>query len=246
MYNNKYEKTSIIDVVNIYCVIILYMKKIKGIPVVAIFELLTFVCALFATVSIFTDFRFMVDISRLASIPYLMTYTGLSNLFIGLVCLICALYRLIYKKDNLPQWLFIIKIVFLSQITITFLITALYLSPHLGSDWWKLYNNAGLFNHFITPVVAMLGFLLFEPKGEMKWFHYFYSIAPIVIYAIMYTINVYTHLNPDGSTSLDFDIYGFFRYGVGVFILFLLFFFATAFGLAYLYRLENKAINKHE
>ena len=201
------------------------MKRIKSVPVIIIFDFAVFISSIFALIAIFTDFRFMVDIPRLASIPYLLTYTGLSNLFIGLTCLLCALYRIIYKVDKLPTWLFVIRVIFLSQITITFLITALYLSPNLGSDWWKLYNNA---------------------RGEMKWFHCFFAIAPIVIYAVIYIINVYTHLNPDGSTSLTYDIYGFFRYGVWVFILFLLFFFATAFGLSLLYKLENKAINKNE
>ena len=222
------------------------MKRIKNVPLIVIFDFAVFISSAFALIAIFTDFRFMVDIPRLASIPYLLTYTGLSNLFIGLVCLLCVLYRIIYKVDKLPQWLFIVKVVFLSQITITFLITALYLSPNLGSDWWKLYNNAGLFNHFITPVLAIVGFLFFERKGEMKWFHCFFAIAPIVIYAIIYIINVYAHLNPDGSTSLTYDIYGFFRYGVWVFVLFLLFFYATAFGLSLLFKLENKAINKNE
>lgn len=211
------------------------------IQVITILELITFTFMLFALISIFTDFRFMADVPRMATIPYLMTYTGLSNLLIGLVCLICALYRIIYKVDTLPKWLFIVKVVFLAQITITFIITAVYLSPHLGADWWKLYANASLFNHLLTPLLAISSFLIFEKKGEMKWQHCFYSLVPIVIYAVMYTINVYTHLNPDGSTSLTYDIYGFFRYGIGVFIPFLLFFFASAFGLSILYRLENKA-----
>lgn len=219
------------------------MKNNK-IQVITILELVTFVFMLFALISIYTDFRFMVDIPRLGTIPYLMTYTGLSNLFIGLVCLLCALYRIIYKVDRLPKWLFIVKIIFLAQITITFLITALYLSPNLKGDWWKLYNNAGLINHFITPVLAVVTFLFFEKKVEIKWYHCFYSIVPIIAYGIMYTINVYTHLNPDGTTNLTYDLYGFFRFGVGVFILFLLFFFALAFGLTILYRFENKAINK--
>ena len=219
------------------------MKNNK-IQVITILELVTFVFMLFALISIFTDFRFMVDVPRMASIPYLMTFTGLSNLFIGLVCLVCACYRLIYKVDVLPKWLFMVKIIFLANITITFLITAIYLSPNLGADWWKLYVNASLFNHFFTPVLAIVSFLIFEKKVETKWYHCFYSLIPIAIYGVMYTINVYTHLNPDGSTSLIYDIYGFFRYGIGVFIPFLLFFFGAAFGLTILYRFENKAVHK--
>ena len=221
------------------------MKNKKALTLI-ILELLTFVSMFFALISTFADFRFMADLPRLASIPFLLTYTGLSNLFIGLVCLICALYKIIRKVDKLPKWLFIIKVIFMSQITITFFITALYLAPQLGSDWWKLYNNAGLFNHLITPVLAFIGFLFFEPKGEMKWQHCFYSIVPIVLYAVIYVSNVFTHLNPDGTTSTTYDIYGFFRFGGGFFVLFLIGFFAIAFGISILYRLENIAINKRK
>lgn len=220
-------------------------KKDKGL-IVSIFELATFAFAIFALVAILTDFRFMKDVPRMASIPYLMTYTGLSNLFIGIVSLMCALYRFIFKKDTLNKWLFLLKIIALSQITITFLITATYLSPHLSYNWWKLYVNGGFFNHFVTPLTAIIGFLFFENKVESKWYHYFYSFAPIGVYGCIYIPNVYTHLNPDGSTSLDYDIYGFFRYGIFVFILFMLFFFGVSFGISLLYRLENKAANKEK
>ncbi len=220
--------------------------KQKRFNITSILELITFVSMLFALIAIFTDFRFMADLPRLASIPFLTTYTGLSNLFIGVVCLLCALYRIIYKVDKIPKWLFIIKIVFISQITITFFITALYLSPQLGADWWMLYNNAGLFNHLITPVLAMVTFLFFEKKVDIKWYECFYSIIPIVLYAVIYITNVFTHLNPDGTTSTTYDIYGFFRFGGGFFILFLVGFFALAFGICILYRLENIAINKRK
>ena len=164
-----------------------------------------------------------------------MTYTGLSNLFIGLACLLCGIYRLVKRNNVLPKWLFIVKVVLLTQVTITFLITATYLAPNLGADWWKLYNNASLFNHFITPVTVIVGFVFFEKKVETKWKDSLFAPIPIAAYCVMYVINVYTHLNPDGSTNLAYDIYGFFRYGVGIFILFLLFFFSLAFGLSFLY-----------
>lgn len=221
------------------------MKK-KTFNLLAFLELLTFGFMLFALISIFCDFRFMVDLPRLASIPYLMTFTGLSNLLIGLVSLLCALYRIIFKNNKLPKWLFICKIIFLSQITITFLITALYLSPNLGKDWWMLYINAGLFNHFITPLLAIISFLLLEPKVEIKWNRCFYSFIPIALYAVIYISNVFTHLNADGSTNIAYDIYGFFRFGYFVFILFILFFFALTFGLTILYRLVNIAINNRK
>lgn len=215
----------------------------KSLPII-IFDLVTFIFVTFAITSIFTDFRFMGNYPRLASIPFLMTFTGLSNLFIGIVSLMCALYRIITKKETLPKWLFMIKVVFLTQISITFLITAIYLAPNLGADWWRLYFNASLFNHLLTPVTAIVGFIIFEKRVATKWQYCFYTTAPILAYAVMYISNVYTHLNPDGTTSLNYDIYGFFRYGWVVFFLFLAAFLGLAFGITNLYRFIKREKQK--
>ncbi|MBO7573546.1 MAG: hypothetical protein J6T25_02030 [Bacilli bacterium] len=83
-------------------------------------------------------------------------------------------------------------------------------------------------------------FILLEKYVEIDWKYCFYSMVPISMYAVFYVINVYTHLTPEGKTSLTYDIYGFCRFGVLVLILFLLAFLATSFGLTFLYRLINK------
>ena len=182
----------------------------------------------------------MGDYPRLSSLPILMTFTGLSNVFIGAVCLACAIYRIVKKEMVLPKVLFILKIIALADITITFVITATYLAPSIGSSWWRLYINNNIFNHFLTPLVAIITFILLEEYVEINWKCCFYSLVPIASYGIMYLINVYTHLTPEGKTSLDFDIYGFCRFGVGVLILFLIGFALLSFGLTYLYYLRNK------
>ena len=186
------------------------------------------------------DVRFMVNLPRLSTLPILMTFTGLSNVFIGLVCLICAIYRFISKEMKLPKVIFLLKVIALADITITFVITAFYLAPHLGASWWRLYINNNIFNHFLTPLLAIVTFILFEEYVDMNWRYCFYSMVPLSLYAVMYVINVYTHLTPEGKTSLTYDIYGFCRFGIFFLILFLIGFLAASFGLTYLYRLQNK------
>ena len=207
---------------------------------VNILDITTFVLMILGiTFSIF-DVRFMVDYPRLSSLPILMTFTGLSNVFIGVVCLACAIYRIVKKEMVLPKVLFILKIIALADITITFVITATYLAPSIGSSWWRLYINNNIFNHFLTPLVAIITFILLEEYVEINWKCCFYSLVPIGAYGIMYLINVYTHLTPEGKTSLDYDIYGFCRFGAGVLILFLIGFALLSFGLTYLYYFRNK------
>jgi len=216
------------------------MKNQKKFLAIIILDLITTVSMILGiTFSIF-DVRFMANYPRLSSLPILMTFTGLSNVFIGLVCLGCAIYRFGKKEMKLSKPLFLLKIIALADITITLLVTAFYLAPHLGSSWWRLYINNNIFNHFLTPLVAIVTFILLEEYVAINWKCCFYSLVPIGAYGIMYLINVYTHLTPEGKTSLDYDIYGFCRFGVGVLILFLIGFALLSFGLTYLYYFRNK------
>ena len=216
------------------------MKKKSNFLALIILDFAVFVLMVLGiTFSIF-DVRFMGDFPRLSSLPILMTFTGLSNLFIGLVCLACAIYRLVKKEAILPKILFIIKIIALADITITFLTTALYLAPSIGPIWWRLYINNNIFNHFLTPLVAIITFILFEGYVETSWKDCFLSLIPLAMYGVFYIINVYTHLTPEGETSLTYDIYGFCRFGVFVLILFLIGFAAVSFGLTLFYRVINK------
>ena len=173
------------------------MENRKRYITIIILDLLVFILmALGISFSMF-DIRFMGDFPRLSSLPIWMTFTGLSNIFIGLVCLGCSIYRLVKKEMVLPKILFIIKIIALADITITFLTTALYLAPSIGAIWWRLYINNNIFNHFLTPLVAIVTFILFEGYVETSWKECFYSLIPLAMFVVLYTINVYTHLTPE-------------------------------------------------
>ena len=216
------------------------MKKKNNLLALVILDITTFVLMVLGiTFSIF-DVRFMGDFPRMSSLPIWMTFTGLSNVFIGLICLTCAIYRLVKKEMVLPKILFIIKIIALADISITFLTTALYLAPSIGAIWWRLYINNNIFNHFLTPLVAIITFILLEQYVETDWKECFYSLIPLAMYGVFYIINVYTHLTPEGETSLTYDIYGFCRFGVFALILFMIGFAAVSFGLTLFYRVINK------
>ena len=214
-------------------------EKKKYVPLIVL-DLSTFVLMILGITFSIYDVRFMVDYPRLSTLHILMTFTGLSNVFIGLVCLATAIYRIIKKDTKLNKILFLLKIIALADITITFVITAAYLAPNLGASWWRLYINNNIFNHFITPLLAIIPFILLEEYVELDWRYCFYSSVPLSMYAVMYIINVYAHLTSEGKTSLTYDIYGFCRFGVFFLILFLIGFLATSFGLTYVYRLLNK------
>ena len=108
----------------------------------------------------------------------------------------------------------------------------------------RININNNIFNHFLTPILAITTFIVLEDYVELDYRYCFLSVVPLLLYGVMYVINVYTHLKPDGSTDLAYDIYGFCRFGVGFLILFLIGFVVISIGLTLLYRFINKQRNK--
>ena len=216
------------------------MENKRGFIAIIVLDLLVCISMVIGISLTIFDVRFMVDLPRLSSQSIFMTFTGLSNVFIGLVCLGCAIYRIIKKEITLPAYLLLIKIIALADITITFVITATYLAPSIGSSWWRLYINNNIFNHFLTPLLAVITFLILERYREFSWKYCFLSLVPLLLYGVLYLTNVYTHLTPEGKTDLTYDIYGFCRFGTGILVLFLIGFMAISFGLTLLYWFLNK------
>ena len=186
------------------------------------------------------DVRFMGDYPRLSALPIYETFTGLSNIFLGLVCLSSAIYRLVKKDLELPKALFLLKIIALAEITITFVTTAFILAPNLGENWWRLYINNNIFNHFSTPLLAIVTFIVLEKKMEISYRYCFLAVIPVIAYGFFYVPNVYTHLTADGNVDRAYDIYGFARFGPFVFVLFSLLFIGFSIGFAFLYWFLNK------
>ena len=181
----------------------------------------------------------MIDYGRLTETPFLFTFTGLSNLAIGVVALLCFITRLVRKEAKLPEPVFLIKMVFTALLCITFLVTAVYLAPSVGSEWWRLYINSSLFNHLLTPLLALCSFLFLEAKTSLPYRSCFLSMIPMGCYGIFYLIRAYTHVDASGHIDLYYDVYGLARWGLAGTIGFFLGFLALAFGLTSLLYLQN-------
>lgn len=203
------------------------MNEKKFFILVIIFDSLIILSSAFGTISALSGFYFMVNVERMASAPYFLTFTGLSNLFVGLVAVTCLVVRLIRKDVKLPLWAFLLKLSSVSMITVTMLTTACYLVPTTGSSWWRLYVNSNLINHLVTPVLAIVSYMIFERKMDFKYKFVPLTIIPLVIYEIIYLIRAVPHYNPSGEVDLYYDIYAVTRVGIvplfGFVILFLAF-----------------------
>ena len=184
-------------------------------------------------------FNFMADLGRLTTAPFFVTFTGLSNVLIGLVALTCFIVRLIRKDVALPSWLFVTRLAATSCISFTMLVTAAYLAPSVGEEWWRLYINSSLFNHFFTPAWAIASFMLFEERTSLKYPCCLYSMIPMAAYGIFYLIRAYTHVDASGNIDLHYDVYGLARWGLAGTIGFMFAFLALNLGIASLLYLQN-------
>ena len=193
----------------------------------------------FGVFSTVFGFNFMANLERLSAAPFFVTFTGLSNAAMGLIALVCFIVRLLHKNAALPSWLFVTRLAGTAAISITMLITAAYLAPSVGEEWWRLYINASLFNHFFTPAWSIASFMLFEERSKLRYTYCFFSMIPMVAYGVFYLIRAYTHVDPSGSIDLYYDIYGLARWGLGGTIGLLLAFLALDFGLTSLLYLQN-------
>lgn len=200
--------------------------------------------ATFGVVATLCHWLFMVNQERMSEAPFLVTFTGLSNLAIGLVAWMCLLTRLCRKQEKLPSWLFVFRLVFTAEIMVTFLVTAVYLVPSVGAKWWALYINGSLFNHLLTPLWAIASFTVLEKRTSLRWTCCFASFIPMTAYGLFYMVRAYTHVNEAGTIDLYYDIYGLTRWGIWVTVGLLFAFAALSFGLCVLLYFLNAKMKK--
>ena len=168
-------------------------------------NLLTFLLVLTGVIIMFT-----IGSGALADkgITVFKYFTFQSNIFMGVVAFIYALYQLfilLNKRDKLPHVLLVFNHVGVTAVSLTFLIVIFFLAP--GYGFHLMYNNANLFFHGIVPVVAMINFVFLEKECAIKFKETFFSIIPSLLYGIVYFI-VVVSLNAYGDINIDFYMFG--------------------------------------
>lgn len=110
-------------------------------------------------------------------------FTNLSNIFIDLVLGLFLVLEI--QKKKISQPLYIIKFMATISITLTCFVYLLLLAPtnEAGIIGAYLNNGAGSFCvHLLTPLLAIIDFLLFDKKYRSSQKHVFYAIVPPLIY----------------------------------------------------------------
>ena len=163
-------------------------------------------------------------------------FTNLSNIFIDIMLVIFIIYDL-KKAKYIPQGMYLIKFMATISITLTFFVYMLLLAPTNSQGFIGAYLNNGagsLCVHFITPVLAIIDFLLFSEHYRPDEKHVYYSVVPPLVY-VGYVIVLghvfhirwygdmlapYNFLNygaPTGWFGFDLSLLGSKTLGIGTF-----------------------------
>ena len=135
-------------------------------------------------------------------------FTCQSNVLCAAAGLLTAAFGL---AGDVPEWVWLVKYAGTAAVTLTMLTVFLYLAPVIGEGWVeKLLTGkiSDLFMHLITPVLALVSFLVFEHRG-MTFPQSLIGMLPILLYGSLYVYKVL--FAPEEKRWEDF--YGFNRGG---------------------------------
>ena len=133
-------------------------------------------------------------------------YTVLTNVFCGLVALIC-LVLLIAKKNTDKMAAF--KLAAVCGVAITFAVVAFMFGPLYGYP--QFYKRGNLFFHLLEPLVAIVEFILIRRK-KIPFKYTVIAAVPTLLYGIGYMTNIL--INGIGGPWPDTnDFYAFLSWG---------------------------------
>ncbi len=173
---------------------------------------------IFATICVILGFKFMQDISILSEKNFksFRYFTIQSNLLAAVVAIIYIIFKCGPAGKNcekLPTWLYLLKFAATAAVAFTMFITVFYLAPTSKNGYFSLFMNSNLFMHFVTPMLCIISFILFEPADKTPFKTSFVGAIPAALYASFYTPNVLLHLD-NGKPDPAYDWYHFLAFGL--------------------------------
>ena len=204
-------------------------------------NIIAIIFVIFACILMFTGIEFMPTRTLLSStnLEMFRFFTVDSNILVGIASVILVIYeiRLLNNKiDSIPKAVYIFKQVATAGVTLTFLVTSLYLAPKNGI--YVLYNNANLMYHLFIPVFEIISYLCFE-KYDNKYRYALFGILPMFLYSIYYTGMIITHLDQEGVYK-TYDFYGFLQGNIDNAFIVLPLLYIVTFLISFLLILLNK------
>ena len=191
----------------------------KSIKISLIINILVVVMTIFASIIMFTGFKFMhayETVLESTRIGMLRFFTVESNLLMGIVSLLFAIdeVRLLNNKINeIEAKMYNLKLMSCTAVGLTFFVVFAYLGPISKGGIPSMLMNSNLFFHLLIPVISILNFICFERTNKIKFRNTLSGIVPTFIYEIYYLINILIHME-NGKVSPIYDWYWFVQNGV--------------------------------
>ena len=139
-------------------------------------------------------------------------YTVLSNIFCAFSCLCAALHFIITRGRNLPNWLYVFRLMGSSVVSVTFLVVIIFLGPVYG--YKLMFTGVSFWLHLVAPLAAIIGQLLLKSGKQLPFRTSFLGIVPTVFYGIGYiSVNA---LQWTGTSNPKTDFYRFLAWGWGI------------------------------
>lgn len=193
-----------------------------------IFNILTFLLVFRGIVVMLTVGTEVLGDNSLVVFKY---FTFQSNLFMGIVALIYAIFQFLIIKgkiEKIPHVLNVFLHVGVTAVALTFIIVILFLAPGYGFD--LMYQQANLFFHALVPVVAMINYMFFMKDAKIRFIQTLFAIVPSFLYGIVYFAVVVSN-NAYGNIDIDFYMFGKDGPLIGAFNFLLVMIIAYIFGL---------------
>ena len=131
-----------------------------------------------------------VTIVGLANFRY---FTVLSNLFMN-VCVVLSIPFQIdglrYQNYHLPRWIVDLLYFGTVNMAIIFFGCTFVIAP-INGFVVTFFSNTNFYLHILCPILSLLLFLSINIDHKIKTNRVFLSIVPILIYTIIYIVNVY-------------------------------------------------------
>ncbi len=139
--------------------------------------------------------------SRLNSLKF---FTIDSNLLLAASALVAAFFEF-FKADDIPKWVYALKLAGTVSVTVTLLTVLFFLGPVFG--FLAMIAGVSLYLHLIVPLLAIFVFCLLEGSAKLTLRHTFPATIPLLIYLVFYLGNILINGIGEGKSTNDW--YGF-------------------------------------
>ena len=163
--------------------------KDKKIKISLILNIIIVASVIFATVAMFTGFKFMDGGTLFEStkLGVFRFFTVDSNLVMGIIALVFIVKEIQYltgKIEYIPSIMYILKLIGTVAVSLTFVVTFGYLSQIAKGGALALIQNSNLFFHLLVPVFSIITFVFFEKTDKLKFRYSFLGVSSLIIYSM--------------------------------------------------------------